>query len=741
MRLICTMFEITNARDIEFKYRLLKVDGRLPQPSADAELNRWARYLGSKLKTSIAPMSTKDGEYLLVPANVGLRPSYGVTSSSNQAYSLLPTGDEILVRLDTATRWELDLVCRVLREAFRTRLGRRDGLWSEGRSTSFYKQRAENEDSKDPIRAYRGFSFDVTSIQGGRLFLTVDTQTRYVSRMSLAEYIEGGEGLRHHLEVPFDRRAAFLRDSVKLKRRCFYSGDTGKTVSEMEIPEIGKTVYQYYVDRHSLQLPPDDKAVYVMDSKSDRAKSLPTPASRLFPIFTTEDIDCRVPPSMSPQERMRFVTEEFKETFSGTRYGGKELAISKDPLSVPSECFAPPPLEFGGGHSVDFQAQGGGGRGRMSTRDLGYRKLEALGSHGPYFSAPFPKVYFLYPEGIKRKTREKFSRGIEEEMTGFLGEGFSIDVPREYKRDRDGRHLLQSVEEIGAEMGGGHALALVTLQDDADSSVYTDLKKAASDNSLFSQCLVESTIDGAIKHKGTCQHLALAIMGEWGVKPWVLSGGLHCDLCVGIDTLDFEVVYNYVYGAGKQIARRQGAITRRNFIDSDTLYRELTRGIPELCSGQENLGKVVFHKDGVLYGEEREGIERAIAGLEQDGVLAPPEWAVLEIRKSHLPLRLLQVTSEGKYRNPHPGQYFRLDNERLLLATTGNTGWDRYRGGRTAAPLLLQLAVQTGGFTIEDVAEDVFRLTHLNWSAPSAAASLPVTISLADELLRESHAS
>jgi hypothetical protein len=70
------------------------------------------------------------------------------------------------------------------------------------------------------------------------------------------------------------------------------------------------------------------------------------------------------------------------------------------------------------------------------------------------------------------------------------------------------------------------------------------------------------------------------------------------------------------------------------------------------------------------------------------------------------------------------------------LTTTGRPGkWDAQ--GRTAGTLLLQVADKCGDISLECLAEDAYRLTHLNWTSPDIEISLPVTIRWADEALRE----
>jgi len=128
--------------------------------------------------------------------------------------------------------------------------------------------------------------------------------------------------------------------------------------------------------------------------------------------------------------------------------------------------------------------------------------------------------------------------------------------------------------------------------------------------------------------------------------------------------------------------------------------------------------------------------------LQSDNVLPPDvRCAVVEIRKNHLPVRLFTAVKENSsefLQNPLPGTYLILVSQRALLTTTARPGaWDSPRGGRTAGTLLLEIVDSIGAVDIEYIAEDAYRLTHLNWNAPDIEIGLPVTIRWADEALRE----
>ena len=147
--------------------------------------------------------------------------------------------------------------------------------------------------------------------------------------------------------------------------------------------------------------------------------------------------------------------------------------------------------------------------------------------------------------------------------------------------------------------------------------------------------------------------------------------------------------------------------------------------------------QMVAHEHGGAFPSKAE----AIAELQDEGTLPKNcQVGVVEVRKSHLPVRLFTAVNggNGSLENPMPGSYLILNEREVLLTSTGQPGrWDRQ--GRTAGTLLLRIERNSKDqpLDVRKVAEDAYGLTHLNWNAPEIEISLPVTIRWSDERLRE----
>jgi hypothetical protein len=178
----------------------------------------------------------------------------------------------------------------------------------------------------------------------------------------------------------------------------------------------------------------------------------------------------------------------------------------------------------------------------------------------------------------------------------------------------------------------------------------------------------------------------------------------------------------------------------REAIKRPDIRAQLAQSIRSIVRQGQRIKSIVIHRDGRWWPSESAGLKEALTDLIKDKTLdSDVRCAVAEVRKNHMPIRLFSsVTGQTNFQNPLPGTHFILDSNRALITTTGRPGaWDE-PGGRTASTLLFEIVDAVDDFNITMIAEDAYRLTHLNWNAPDIDISLPVTIRWADELLRES---
>lgn len=762
--LAATLYPLTGLERTQYRFRVLRIRENIPFDNyRPIRLQRWADHLWRKLlrcpvyttsRFEFPAFLIPEGERELAKAELIIR------DVPDKIYHVDTTDQVVVVTVDEATGPERDLVCRMLEKPFTERfLALRDKFW-RAEWTLFHQLVPENEKiGSDIVNAYRGLKFGVVLLEGQGPHLAADIRTRYVGRKPLSAYTEEEKRatLSDHLDLDLrtEDRASFLRDNKAMKVPCRYAGETGKLVGECTFNASGETVLGYYHRMYpDLAIGSDEPAVYVQDRNDDTSR--PVPISRLFPIFTNDFEglrQCSTRPQITPRERHKRVLT-FLSDLGDVRYEDRPVKIREAYLSRPRTVFVPPSLEFGQGEKLVPFPKGIPPRSSELFDSLtvkwGSRKMPRLYQAGPHSNEPIPDVVLLYPQTIDRPTRETFLKDLAEEINKQTKRQIQVIQQRAYaigSHERMGSALLQAAAEV--RVPNARVLVIVVLWEKFSKSVHGDLKEIIKP--ALSQCVTERVVRSIASRTDPQQaasrvrNLALAVLTEAGVKPWVLAEPLRHDLYIGIDVLFGRVGFQFLYGTGGRIMMSQLGefITRGRTgeaIKRPELRKCLEPSIRKIVRDGHQVRSMVIHRDGRWWPGESAGLRETLKRLRDDGTIpADFRWAVLEIRKNHMPVRLFTaVGNDGEgLLNPLPGTYLVLDRQRALLTTTGRPGaWDSPRG-RTAGTLLLEVMESSGDVGIEDLAEDAYRLTHLNWNSPDIEIGLPVTIRWNDDTLRE----
>ena len=764
--LAATLYPIKGIEGVEYVFRVLKIRETIPQDSLRSlRLQRWAdRLWRRELRCPVYPTSRFGVPAFLIPEGNSPDPGACIQLEDvpDKTYHIDVTDQTLQVAVKNAIGTERELVCRMLERPFSDRfVFLRDKFW-RAEWTLFYRMVPENSTvTQDIINAFRGLKFGVVLLEDQGPYLVADPRTRYVGRRSLAAYTEEEKKsiLQDHLDLSLkiEDRASFIRDNGPVKIPCRYAGEANKTAGECTYDESGETIFQYYKRMYStLPIAPNDPIVFVQD-RSGAGNPLPVPASRIFPVFTTEFEglrSCSVRPQMLPEQRVATI-RTFLQYLVGIKYGETPISVSLDYLIKERTVFIPPRLEFGKGEIVAPFAKESVPSRASSDFDTqvvnwGAKKLPALYTAGPYHNEPLPDAVLLYPHSIDRPTRETFLEDLKKEIQQQTGQVIRVVQQRPYsigQGERMGSSLLNIATEV--KLSGARYLAIVILWDRFSKSVHGELKNLIKP--ILSQCIMEKTVRNICLRSNPQQatsqtrNTSLAVLTEGGVKPWVLADNLHYDLYLGIDLLFGRIGYHFFFGTGGRLIERYygESMTRGRMneaIKEPTLRRQLEKSIIAIVQGGCKINSIIIHRDGRWWPSESAALHNAVENLKAKNILpADVRCAAVEIRKNHIPVRLFTVSGDAAGRmlqNPLPGTYLVLDNQKVILTTTGRPGaWDRR--GVTAGTLLLEIVDSIGDINIESIAEDAYRLTHLNWNAPDIEIGLPVTIRWADEALRE----
>jgi hypothetical protein len=748
-QLAATLFRLTGLAGHTFKLRILRVVDPIPNDDLRAvRLQRWADQLWRSLRCPVFPTSRYGFPGFVAPmkaiSHVGV--VHTLPDVPDRQYRIEATDQVIDVTPGSSDAVERQLAARIIDRGFTDAFGAQPKLFWRARWNQFFRTVPENHTAADDlVDAFRGLRFSSLFL-GDDAYLAADVLTRYLGRKSLAAHTaeEREDRLHDHVsdEVKFEYRALFVRDNGPRKFSCRFAGVTGQTVSEYRLKDLNQTVLEYYAKHYpDLRVEPWDEVVFVIDH--GRTDPTAVPASRLFPVFTNEDDgmkSCSVASQMSPAERLAQV-RGFLSAVSEVTVDGQKVRVDASPATRPRTLLRPPSLEFG-----DKQVlRCAGAEGVTDEAFLQWRnnKTTWLYKHGPYSAQALPDIALLFPETMVRENREVFLQLLRDELLALAGHHINVVRQRFYRLGKQawtGAGLLEEAEALVAQ-AQGLLLPVVVLSSRFARNVYPQLKSRFA--SLPSQCVDERTVQRILHdppRSSRLRNLALGVMTAAGIQPWVLAEPLAHDFYVGIDVLQNQVGYTFFFGTGGRYVQVEFGeyLQRRRMteaVDPNELRAKLDTGLRSARAVNAPLRSLVVHRDGRWWPKEDQALTSAVTELKRTGVLAPDcRVAVVEIRKSHLPVRLF--TKKGAaWENPMPGSFWVLDSSTAVLTTTGKPGvWDHQ--GRTASALLLQLVHQTGQFSIEDIARDAYWLTHLNWNAPEIEISLPVTIRWNDDSLR-----
>lgn len=765
--LAASLFPINGLEGLPFKLRVLRVVDALPNDNyRPIRLQGWADDLWhGVLKCPVFTTSRFDFPGFIIPADVATEVGQIISlpGIADKEFRIEVTDRVLEIDPKQARPEERDLAGKMIERVISDRLGSLKSKFWRTEWTLYFHLRPENErDTRDHVNAYRGFKFGVVLLESGELLLAADIRTKYIGRRSLAEYgtTERESLLARHLdlEIDIEDRATFVRDNGSAKYSCRYAGPTGQTISQYRIKDLNQTVLEFYAEHYPrLRLNPNDAAVFFQGG--GKKKDLAGPASRMYPVFTTEDESlrtCSVKPQMTPEARVQEI-HAFLAELTGLSYAGRDFSIGRELVTRERSIFLPPKLEYGKGNVLEPYPQNGAA-GRVipdlekAIADWRFNKVPMLYQHGPYFNEPLPDVVFFYPEGLPRDIREVFLEQLDLEIHKQTGSKMNLIARRSYHighGERNGTSLLSTLKTVMGEQHGMF-LAVVVLWDRFFDSVHANLKETLRGRP--SQCVTERVVRtiantaDPMRATSRVRNLALGVLITAGVQPWVLKESLHHDVYIGIDTLHGRVSYHFLFGnGGRHVLTSFGAAIKRGrtqeSLDKVELRTKIESTLREIYQAGHPLRSIVVHRDGRWWKRESQALKEAVANLTRQGILAADcTVGVVEIRKSHFPVRLFTKVAapSNQLLNPLPGTYLVLDRQRALLSTTGRPGaWDKNEG-RTAGTLLLNLIESSQPMDICGLAEDAYRLTHLNWSAPDIEISVPVTIRWNDDALRAS---
>lgn len=732
---ILTVFPLNGLKHLNFNISKLIFKDRIPVDDFFAQrMNKWARFLVTKLKCPIVPLPNPEKPAFLIAsedlADHGTLPE--LVDENKKVYPITASGENSSINIDSQEPGYSDLVCRLIEQAISKRfLSHGMNLWKTS-TTSFFKLMPENASvMKDQVKAYRGFDFKVINIRDG-LYVAFDLKTRYVGRRSLLQYSQAERDtiLRDHLDLKKTKRGKFLRDNLSAKFECRYAGPTGKNVRDFFVEKVGKSVYNYYHETYpGISLSPEDPAVFVT---TDTA----VPESRLFPIFSTMNEyvrKCSVKSQISPSVRYKEILN-IVGRLKTIYFANQQIEIGLAPLTVGEEIINLPNLIFGGDNVLRSV---GKGKDRYETT-----KIDALKRYGPFKNLPFHPLVLLYPDSLSNEYITQFEEILSAEVKGFTNRNLTFDMIRKYDSSGSNSVAIRSIKTVVETIleNRSNVMFVCIMSQKFDDTIHRILKEIFKNN--VSQLFHESTVNDIIfnRKRGKVETSALAVLTEAGVIPWSLSDGLLSDMHIGIDLLFGNVGYSFIYGkqcesigifSGKNMTNGK----YREALSAKTTKKIIRELLDKAFSDGTDLSRFTIHRDGRWWPGESEGLREAVSEFNSERGTSL-KYVVIEILKSHFPVRMFLKKSAFNEQiiNSPPGTYYKLTDTSALIVNTDIHGQSR-SDDKTAIPLLIYVAESNEKIEIEKILKDIYHLTALNWSAPRINLRLPVTIGWLDKFL------
>jgi len=749
------LFEVTNGEDLALPYRLLQVQGLLSGENYDKLVNRLLKSVRYEMKRPVALVRRGDDHYLAVPAD-GPLPNLEQRLMPHVANLVPQEGVHQLdfTRLDETTR---PIALAFLQFALGGPLHRHQNLWKSGRAY-FGKQPLNAGDRRSTVDVYPGFNWSVIATEEGRIFLSVDTTTRYVDRRWLLDAAKG------------QNPDAFLR------RHCLYHFGhqwyvvqlwalTNRTIAQQRFLPEGKDqtvdVFTYTKECWERNPPPwvrdlDPNSPAVLyrypGNEKERYGAL---ALCKLSLSTREAEAAGLHRYSTPDPARRFeqIMAIVKRHFQGASLGGQPIEVSAAPRAVERRVFSVPAQRFGHGRVLAVgQTAADGATDVVQLDQIGQRRLKLLldPKGGPLDTTPFDPQYILVPQSSPRPINDDFKQRLELAMREVSGQQH-YRLQQILYDDRGANSLCRQVEAIRAAIsanGISRGYALLVLPERTHRDLHNYIKRSLWPNIQF-QCALASKVRGCyepaeggrnfrpasgqggrlVSYVRNCALGLMAVNRKW---PWALAAPLHYEVYIGIDVLNGMAGLTFVYDQGRRIFFRNYPCKQKERLTKKELTSILLKHLREDLADQPTPpASIIIARDGRSFASELEALRGVVRQLNGEGVLP---WNVqvgaVDIRKSSADhLRLVEGRRIDQAGNPTVGSWWTPGTREGIVCTTG---WP-FRFPGTAKPL--SAVVSDGELIIEWVLEDLFALSQLIFTAPDKCSRLPIMIKLADDFL------
>lgn len=767
-------FETLNTNDLSCRYDLYKIRGVEPSiENYEKSVNSLVKKISSEINNVVVPTSIDGVRYLAILASANpphIRHSVGV-----HIFELQKVDSSKVLNFSTTNHDELLLCQGFLRGAIKGFLMRsKKELWGDGSKSYF---------TKDPlyknkqVEMYGGFSYDVIVTTEGKFLLTIDITARYVSPYTIKDMLDDGASLNPSPRKPVHCLYEMCQNwfpvevtgilNIPVSEQHFSFNGEDRTVYGHTLMNASPDVLEYYKSK----LKPSDVTVTFRYPNKKSMVTLHAASSLARPKFGTEHEyvkEIHRKSIIAPDKRISIASSYLRKYMNRVIFDGKRISFSNKPAEIKTTKFPVPDIQMGDGNVIHVKNSAGYG---IHHEKLGKERMKGFLEYGVLDKkSPFEQTHFLVPDTMagKKEILEDFQNKIISLVKKVSNQDFPLRIiPYQASDFHTQREQFGSIKKTIDEIGIRSGCLMVLLPTHSRRGLHNQLKKEYH-KTYWMQCAKEDKLlsffrkhvdrDGnttfqviQTKEKKYNSYVRYFVLGLLQVhRRWIscLNDPLHYDLHIGIDVLNDFWGFTFVYQGGRHcyfdsLQRLSSQQDYKEKIPIKKIYEMIYTNLKNHLSGLTLKPKsLLIHRDGRTYDSEIHGLEQAVQHLIQDGYLpADIVFGIVEIHKSSAAkLRIIEKHSPAsQYENPVMGRcyfYGAFRNE-AAIATTGypfsKSGNNPFGFDGTAQPLIIKAAY--GNIELSKVAQDIFSLACLAWSAPDKASRLHLPIKLGDDYL------
>jgi hypothetical protein len=759
------VYEIENLSDLKCKYKMYQVKG-IPTVSDDFAKN--VQSLIDRLtffSRSPCVQLVKEGKvFIAQPVGFNDLPEkFDLMGTTVMIDKLNDTYEIDFADLDNET---MRLALRFLQFSLQNPLYNDQSLWLPKAGDPFYYKNPDPEarQAVPDIDLYRGFKYRIIQLPNNRLGICIDTSTKYACR----------EPLPTNLSADDFRK-------IKGAAVIYEYGPNWYEINLHELSDLncsqqlieGIPLYEYIQKNNSaitksplfMKLPKDSAVLAYLTNTGGRKY---VPAGLCRRTLITEHPEIRklhqktiLPPHIRRQKIQYIMDNHFRNVM----FNNVQVRFSQKPKVFNAGICPIPDLQYGNGKKLS-------GPDNLENFPRAKKSYLLSKEAGFFVKKPFNRQYFIMPRSVYETYGKKFLKDIKDLInqiyaTSVTGEYDPVVIPFDDSVQKSafriGNEILKAVKKQNIEFGFSvvmiprlpsrkhgkeDQLANFIMRKLREMDIYASvIHTGVSENSLQEVPNEQGTSDWKViddrKQKGKYMgYLFNVVLNKIlllnNVFPFVLASSLKSDLVIGIDVKNHTAGFTAISKNADSVSFELNPSTHKEKLSKNQMRDNIIKVITDFAKVQGYpIKNVLFHRDGILFPNEKEGIKLAFEKLIEKEVLpSDANYNVMEIRKtSKTSVRIFDVsrdftTQRDFIKNPVVGTFVRIEDQAFLM----NTGIPYFHKG-TSKPL--QLIWHGGSMGFEEAIHDTFKLSNLTWTKVDDCSRYPLTIKMVDTYLRE----